>query len=81
MSKFVKWDVEMTDTFGGEPNYSWIKRGTTLVREGASRLSIVRAIKRELGISGTRCRVYDHGDMLELTPYGTCTVAYAILRY
>ena len=81
MAKFVKWDVEMTDTFGGEPNYSWIKRGTTLVQEGASRLSIVRAIKRELGISGTRCRVTDHGDMLELKAYGTCTVAFATVQY
>lgn len=81
MTGYVKWDVEMTDTFGGEANYSWVKRGTTLVREGASRLSIVRAIKRELGISGTRCRVYDHGDMLELKPYGTCTVAFATVQY
>jgi hypothetical protein len=41
MAGYVKWDVEMTDTFGGEANYAWIRRGTTLVREGASRLAIV----------------------------------------
>lgn len=80
MKGYVKWDVEMTDTFGGEANYSWIKRGTTLVKEGASRLSLVRAVKRELGITGTRCRVTDHGDMLELKPYGSCTVAFATLQ-
>ncbi len=81
MAGYVSWNVELTDTFGGEANYAWIRRGTTLVREGASRLAIVRAVKRELGISGTRCRVTDHGDMLELKPYGTCTVAFATVQY
>lgn len=81
MKGYVKWDVEMTDTFGGEANGSWVRRGTTLVREGASRLAIVRAVKRELGITGTRCRVTDHGDMLELKPYGFCTVAFATVQY
>lgn len=23
-----KWNVEYTDTFGGEANYSWVKRGS-----------------------------------------------------
>ena len=81
MADYVTWNVELTDTFGGEANYAWVRRGTTLLREGASRLAIVRAVKRELGISGTRCRVTDHGDMLELKPYGTCTVAFATVQY
>lgn len=81
MTGYVAWNVELTDTFGGEANYAWVRRGTTLVRDGASRLAIVRAVKRELGITGTRCRVTDHGDMLELTPYGTCTVAFAAIQY
>lgn len=27
-----KWTVEYTDTFGGEPNYSWVKRETVTLR-------------------------------------------------
>lgn len=23
-----KWNVELTDTFGGEANYSWVRRAT-----------------------------------------------------
>lgn len=28
-----KWDVELTDTFAGEANYSWVKRATIEMRE------------------------------------------------
>lgn len=27
-----KWSVEYTDTFGGEANYSWVKRATVTLR-------------------------------------------------
>ena len=76
-----RWQCEMTDTFGGEANYGWVKRGTTLVRDGASRRSVVMAVKRELGLTGTRCRTYDHGDMIEMRPIGSCTVAFATIDY
>ena len=77
---YVRWNCEMTDTFGGEANYSWVRRGTTLIPSGASRLAVVRRVKRELGISGIRCRVSDLGDTLELRPYGQCTVAFATVE-
>ena len=74
---YVRWNCEMTDTFAGEANYSWVRRGTTLIREGASHLAIMRKVKAELGLSGVRCRVCDHGNMIELKPYGQCTVSFA----
>ena len=39
------------------------------------------AVKRELGITGTRCRTYDHGDMIEMRPIGFNTVAFATIEY
>lgn len=78
---YCRWQCEMTDTFGGEANYSWVKRGTTLVTAGASRRSVVLAVKCELGLTGTRCRTYDHGDMIEMRPIGSCTVAFVTVEY
>ena len=65
----------------GEANYSWVQRGTTLVPDSASRRTIVRRVKAELGLTGTRCHTIDHGDMIELRPAGSCTVAFATIEY
>lgn len=61
---------ELTDTFGGEANYSWSREGAVAVKEGASPLAIVRAAKAAAGLSGVRCRREDWGDTITLKPYG-----------
>jgi hypothetical protein len=76
-----RWSCELTDTYGGEANYAWVRRGTTLVPDSASRRTIVRRVKAELGLTGTRCHTHDHGDMIELRPAGSCTVAFATIEY
>jgi hypothetical protein len=81
LNGYCRWQCEMTDTFGGEANYGWVKRGTTLVPSDASRRSVVLAVKRELGLTGTRCHTHDHGDMIEMRPIGSCTVAFATIEY
>lgn len=81
LNGYCRWQCELTDTMAGEANYSWVKRGTTLVRDGASRRSVVLAVKRELGLTGTRCHTQDHGDMIEMRPIGSCTVAFATIEY
>ena len=81
LNGYCRWSCELTDTFGGEANYGWVKRGTTLVRDGASRRSVVLAVKRELGLTGTRCHTQDHGDMIEMRPVGFNTVAFATIEY
>jgi len=72
----LQWDLELTDTFGGQANYSWVRRETLQLPAGASRLRIIRAAKAALGLTGTPCRTFDHGDSYELRPYGSCTVAF-----
>lgn len=68
----MKYEYEHTDTFGGEANYSWVKRG--IVETSAD--NPVKAVKKALGIEGVRCRKEDFGDMIALYPYGMCQVIF-----
>lgn len=72
----MKYRAELTDTFGGEANYSWVTRREFEAPEGISDLALVRRAKRELGLSGVRCRREDFGDTIALYPQGSCTVAF-----
>lgn len=67
------YDYEYTDTFGGEANYAWVRRGTVRAR---SMLGAVRAAKRAVGLSGVRCRRDDYGDSVDLRPHGMCVVLF-----
>ncbi len=73
--------VELTDTCGGEANYSWVRRRQFSIKRDASNASIVRRAKSELGIAGIRCARFDRGDMIELRPRGSCTVAFISFEY
>lgn len=72
-------NYELTDTFGGEANYSWVKHGVIPAREGEdySDLAAVRRVKKAIGWNGMRCRVEsDGGDGLVLRPAGLCQVCF-----
>jgi len=77
MAQFV---CELTDTFAGEANYSWVKRETITIPDRSSDRKIVMGAKSALGLTGQRCRKVDHGDTIELRPYGQCTVAFIYPR-
>jgi hypothetical protein len=70
----MKVNVEVTDTFSGEANYSWVKRKELDLMDALSKYSIVRRVKKEIGWSGQRCLTVDYGDTIELRPYGVCQV-------
>lgn len=70
----IEW--EMTDTFGGEANYCWVKRGTIEAADDISNLAIMRRIKKEIGWNGYRCAVDNFGDMLAIRPTGICQVCF-----
>lgn len=88
----MKYDVVYTDTFSGEPNYSWVRRETIRTHElthygydGGTNYAkanrretthAVRLAKKAVGISGVRGITYDHGDSLEFRPYGICSVLF-----
>lgn len=69
-------NAELTDTFAGEANYAWVRRASVTVPEGASDRAIVRAAKHALGLTGVACRTFHFGDMIELRPRGSNTVAF-----
>ncbi len=67
---------EITDTFGGEANYSWVQRGNL---SAPTKRGQVREIKRLMGITGQRCQIADFGDLIEVRPVGRrapCVVAF-----
>jgi len=72
----MKVNIEVTDTFGHEANYSWVKRHTLDMIDTLSNYSVVRRVKREIGWNGHRCTTVNHGDMIELRPYGVCQVCF-----
>lgn len=82
----IAFDVEVTDTFGGEANYSWVRRGVIRIPASlpyaskAYRLAKVKAAKAFAGWTGQRCEVADHGDMLDIRPRNACMVCFVTYR-
>jgi len=86
------YHIEVTDTFAGEANYSWVKRETLTMPElthygydGSSnyvkanksyRRQLVRKAKALAGWTGERCNVEDCGDMIRIEPRNACMVAF-----
>lgn len=86
------YQYEYTDTFAGEANYCWVKRGKVSMPElthygydgsqgytRANRIEkreLMRKVKAELGLTGMRGVTSDYGDMIEFRPYGSCTVLF-----
>ena len=67
-----KWQYEHTDTFGGEANYCWVNRGIVECNEK----SVVREVKKALGLTGYPCRKTYYGDMIRLDLVGACQVIF-----
>jgi len=72
----LNYQVELTDLFCGQANYSWCNRCEITLKADASELAIVRAAKAALGISGCRCKRETWGETITLRPYGSLTVAF-----
>jgi hypothetical protein len=62
---------EITDTFGGETNYSWVRRAEVSI-VGAGNRAVVRRAKKALGVSGERTITHDFGDSIQLDFVGQC---------
>jgi hypothetical protein len=69
----MKVQIEVTDTFDGQANYSWVIRQEY---EGEySRLQLVKMARRLAGWTGT-IRTTNYGGMVEVRPYRICQVAF-----
>ena len=69
---------EVTDTFGGEANYSWVKRGKIEngLGEDFSDLAAVRRVKKVIGWTGVRWNVTNYSDAFEIRPVGINQVCF-----
>lgn len=76
MTTKLKVHIEITDTFNGDANYSWVKRSTIDGMENKSDLAIVKAVKKQIGWSGIRCRVERYGDLIRLSPFRDCVTCF-----
>ena len=72
----MKLSCELTDTFGGAANYSWVRRADLELPDTATPRQQITAAKAALGLTGCRCVKSDLGDLIELRPSGSCTVAF-----
>ena len=73
-------DCELTDTFGGEANYCWVRQESIELPQNITDLALVRRAKKALGINGYSGKIYNHGDMWEFRPYGDNVVAFFTVR-
>lgn len=86
-----KYDIEYTDTFGGEANYCWVKRHTITVPDwdhfadwdGNGRREpkgyqayVMREAKKAVGLTGVRGRTYNMGDGYTFIPYNSSTILF-----
>jgi len=74
-------NVEYTDTFGGEANYSWVKRENLELPVNLSDRAIMRRAKKAMGLTGVRGKTIVYGDMWEFRPYRSATVMFATVQY
>lgn len=86
------YDIELTDTFCGEANYSWVSRASVTMPElthygydGGSNYSkankvyqreLVKRAKAAMGLTGVRGKTHSYGDMIEFRPYGLLQVMF-----
>lgn len=87
-----KYNLEVTDTFSGEANYSWVIRRQIAMPElthygydGSSNYAkanktynreLVKKAKYLAGWTGNRCRVENWGDTIAIYPANACLVAF-----
>ena len=87
-----KYNVEYTDTFAGESNYSWVNRAVVVMPElthygydGCTNYTrankvykreLMKKAKAAMGITGLRGVSHEYGDMIEFRPYGQLTVMF-----
>ena len=86
------YTYEYTDTFCGESNYSWVKRGCVTMPElthygydgtnGYTKASkmmereLMRKVKAECGLTGIRGVRESWGDAITFRPYGMATILF-----
>ena len=62
----IRWDAELTDTFGGEANYSWVQREQLKINANYCGSWIVRTAKAAFGLTSVPHTTTDLGDSMRI---------------
>ena len=76
MTDTVRINAELTDTFGGEANYGWVRRASFDVPANGTDRQAIRRAKALLGLSGIRHTKSGYGEGIELRFAGHCMGAF-----
>lgn len=74
------YDIKITDTFGGEANYCWVKRYVLALPEATKLRVIMRKAKALAGWTGLRCATHNYGVMISVRPRRICNVMFITWR-
>ena len=77
--KMITFNIELTDTFGGEANYSWVKRAKLDVKD--TKRAIIQKAKAWAGFTGIRCDVDRHDSFIIIKPRGLCQIVFVNIEY
>ena len=75
--KLETFRVTLTDTFGGDPNFSSVTRGEFQAPTNASQALLTRRAKASVGISGMKGTTEDTGTEITFRPHGLCLIMFA----
>ena len=69
---------EITDTFGGEANFSWVKRCKIEGKPGEdhSILAAVLRAKKDAGWENVQCKREDYEGLIVLRPVEQCVIMF-----
>ena len=61
------FDVTLTDTYGGEANYSWVHRAVIKTKDDITAKGIGTQARAAVGMTGVRSSMFvDFGDMIQI---------------
>jgi hypothetical protein len=64
----MKAFITVTDTFGGEPNYGWVRKKLITFPDNPSDLALIRRAKKAININGVPCYTSIHGAGIDMRP-------------
>lgn len=71
-----EFEIEHTDTFGGEANYCWVNRQKLTYGAYPKERTLVRHAKARLGLTNVKCERETWGDLIVLRPRGMCQIVF-----
>jgi hypothetical protein len=69
-----RYDVEFTDTFGGQANYAWVQRFTVEAKD--FKQAVTKAKQERYNAPIPRHKPEDYGDMVRIDIIGACVCAF-----